>query len=290
MKDIFYVASHLMFDGCFRPKRGCYFYSYEDSLTDYHKKRLNRFGEVPINFLEKENQLFFSYTIGYIAAKVLDIETFHSKETFLSDKFKSLAKENKILTDEVIKALILDEGSIEDKIKIELANQKLVEGLYEIISDHYNLTKLFSRIRYNISFKGKWNHDSYVWGFGFSAESFNGLYNSISLSPIDYKQEAIEFLAKLQNKNYFHRKHGETKKLITVSLLKGPKTFLELSRELQIRQTSVSSHIRKLPFIKKVDERILRRGGFARVNVHGIKDTEKARNFLETKIHYKRNR
>ena len=124
----------------------------------------------------------------------------------------------------------------------------------------------------------------------FSAESFKDLHNSISLSPIDYKQEAIEFLAKLQNKNYFHRKHGETKKLITASLLKEPKTFFELSRELNIRQTSVSSHIRRLPFILKVDEKILRRGGFARVNVHGIKDIEEAQNFLETKTHYKRHR
>lgn len=278
-----------MFDGCFRPKKGAYFYSYEDSLTEYHKKRLSKFGEVPINFIEKENQLYFSYTIGYIAAKILKIEDFRSKECVLSDKFKLLAKENKILTDEVIKALIIDEGAIEDKIKVELANQKLVEDLYEIISDHYKLTKLFSRIRYNISFKGLWDYDSHVWGFGFSAESIKDLYNYISLSPIDYKQEAIGFLAKLQNKNYFHRKHGETKKLITTSLLKKPKTFFELSRELELRQTSVSSHVRKLPFIMKVDERILRRGGFARVNVHGIKNVQEAQNFLETNINYKRN-
>lgn len=289
MKDLFYVASHLMFDGSFRFKHGCYFYSYEDSLTNYHKERMNSFGNVPTNLVKKENQLYFSYTIGYIAAKVLDIKTFKSKTCQLSEKFKLLAKEHKTLTDEVIKALIIDEGSIEDKIKIELANKKLVKDLSEIIREHYNLTKPISRQRYNISFKGLWNHNLSVWGINFSAKSFEELCKSISPLPIDYKQEALEFLSRLQNKNYIHRKHGETKKLITASLLKSPKTFFELSRELHIRQTTISAHIRKLPFIKKVGEKILRRGGFTRVSIHGIKNIPEAQKFLETKTHYKRN-
>src|SRR3989338_10037925 len=36
LKDIVYVASHLMFDGSYRLNKGCYFYSYEESLTKYH--------------------------------------------------------------------------------------------------------------------------------------------------------------------------------------------------------------------------------------------------------------
>lgn len=269
-KDLFYVASHLMFDGCFRPKRGAYFYSYENSLTEYHKKRLSNFGEVPMNFLEKDNQLYFSYTIGYIASKILDINNFRSKECVLSDKFKLLAKENKLLTDEVVKSLIVDEGAVDDKIKIELANKKLVEDLYGLISIYYKLNKLSTRERKNVSFNGKWKHNITSWGFSFSAQSFKELYKSISPLPIDYKQDNLEFLFVLQNKQYFHRKHGETKKLIISSLSKQSKTIDELSKELHIKQTTISSHIKKMSEVIRVGEKILRKGGYAKVNLFGV--------------------
>ncbi len=289
LKDIFYVASHLMFDGSFRFKKGCYFYSYEETLTEYHKKRLNDFGKVPINLIKNENQLYFSYTIGYISAKILEMDSFKSKTCILSEKFKSLTKKYKEFTDEVVKALIIDEGSIEEKIKIELANKKLVEDLYNIIKMHYGLTKLFSRKRYNITFKGGlWKHDLSVWGISFSAKSFISLYKSLSPLPIDYKQEALEFLYKLQTKDLHHRRHRETKKLIILSLLKQPKTISELAKELCIRQRGVSAHINDLPMISKIDERILRRGGFTRVNVFGIKDLKQAKNFLKTQGRYTR--
>lgn len=291
MKDIFYVASHLMFDGCFRPKHGCYFYTYEESLTNYHRKRLNNFGEVPINLIEKENQLYFPYTIGYIISKFLEMESFKSKTCVLSEKSKSLAKKYKILTDEIVKALIIDEGSIGDKITIELANQKLVENLYDIISGHYELNKLFSRERHNISFKGNsWNHNLTAWGFAFSAKSFQKLYKSISLLPIPYKQENLSFLYLCQTKSWNQRKFGETKKLIVLSLLKKPKTMEELAKELLVKQTTIRSHLKghptfrdsliKLGIVEKIEERILRRGGFARVGIYGIKDINKAKNFI----------
>ena len=119
LKDLFYVASHLMFDGSFRFKEGNYFYSYEETLTDYHKKRLNVFGAVPINLIEKENQLYFSYTIGYIVAKILEFTEFKSKTCVLSEKFISFAKKYKELTNEIIKSLIIDEGDVAEQIRIE---------------------------------------------------------------------------------------------------------------------------------------------------------------------------
>ncbi len=282
LKDIFYVTSHLIFDGSFRFDRGGYFYVYETSLVEYHKKRLSKFGEVPVNLIKKENQLYFSYTLGYIVSKILSIKTFRSKECTLSDKFKSLAKKYKIITDEITKAMIIDEGSIEDKIKIELANKKLVEDLYDIIQNHYKLTKLSSRKRYNISFKGdSYKHNLFVWGFGFSAESFIDLYKSISPLPINYKQDGLEFLYKLQTRGWKQRKHhGETQRLIVLSLLNKPKTLSELAKELCMRQTTISAYIRKLPIITKIDEIILRRGGYAKANIFGIRDVKKAQEFL----------
>lgn len=291
LKDIFYVASHLIFDGSFRFKKGGYFYAYENSLVEYHKERLSKFGEVPTNFLEKENQLYFSYTLGYIASKILEIETFKSMKCNLSKKFKSLAKENKILVDEIVKALITDEGDVEDKIEIELANQNLINSLYEIISTYYKLTKLSSRTRY-IYFKENptWNHILNAWKFGFSAKSFKDLNNSISPLPINYKEENLKFLIKRQDSG-IHRKTNETKKLIVKSLLENPKTIMELAKQLVVKQTTIRAHLKghpsyrdsliNLSIVNKINEKILRRGGYAKVDIFGIKNLEKAKNFLK---------
>ena len=48
-----------MFDGCFMPKKGCYFLCYGDSLFDYHTNRLKVFGEVPTNYIEKKTSTLF---------------------------------------------------------------------------------------------------------------------------------------------------------------------------------------------------------------------------------------
>ncbi len=290
LKDIFYIASHLIFDGSFRFKKGGYFFAYEPSLVDYHKERLSKFGDVPTNLLEKENQLYFSYTLGYIASKILEIESFKSMKCCLSNKFKSLAKENKILADEIVKALIIDEAYVEDKIEAELCNEQLVKDLYEIISTYYKLTKLSFRKRY-IYFKKNpaWNHFSSSWKFGFSAKSFRDLNNSISPLPIDYKEENLKFLVKRQNTNT-HRKTNETKKLIVKSLFENPKTIMELAKELCVKQTSIIGHLNGHPtyrdslinlgIVTRIGEKILRRGGYAKVGIYGIKDVEKAKDFI----------
>ena len=293
LKDLIYISSHLMFDGSYRDKKGCYFYAYEPSLVEYHKKRLSVFGEVPINFMEKENQLYFSYTIGYIAKKILKIETFNSTKTRLSEDLKNLSRKNKILADEIVKALIIDEGSIDDKIEVELANETLVRDIIETIDKHYNFTKITSRTR-TIEFKAnpKWKHTTTVWNIGFAASSFQELYKSISPLPINYKNENLEFLYKRQTRKRKQRKHGETRRLIVLSLLNSSKTIEELAKELLIKQTTVRAQLRGHPNVKeplislgivdKVDERILRRGGYAKAAVYGIKDINEANKFLNT--------
>jgi len=292
MKDLFYVASHLMFDGSYRDKRGCYFYAYEPSLVEYHRERLSKFGEVPINFIEVENQLYFSHTLGYISKQILEIETFKSTKTYLSEKMKKLAKGNKILADEIIKALIIDEGRIDDKIEAELANEKLVNNIYKVASFYYKLTKITSRTR-EIDFKVKpeWIYNSTVWKINFCANSFKELLNSISPLPIDYKEESLKFLVELQSRDYNQRNVYETKKLIVASLLKSPKTIEELAKELLVKQTTIRAHLRGHPtysedlislgIIEKIDEKVLRRGGYAKAGIYGIRNINKATEFLD---------
>lgn len=293
IQDLIYVVSHLMFDGSYRNKRGCYFYSYEPSLVEYHKKRLSVFGEVPINFLEKENQFYFSYTLGYIAKRMLEIETFKSTKTCLSDKLKNLAKKNKILADEIVKALIIDEGSIGDKIEAELANERLVRDICEIIEPYYKLTKITSRTRkIDFKLKEKWKYDSTVWKIGFSASNFQELYVSLSPLPISYKEINLKFLYKRQTRDFNQRKYGETRKLIVKSLIRSPKTMDELSKELIVKQTTIRAHLKGhlniknpliyLGIVDKVGERVLRRGGYTKVGVYGIKDIEKAQEYINS--------
>ena len=281
LKDLFYVASHLFFDGSFRFKEGNYFYSYESSLTEYHKQRLSNFGEVPINLIEKENQLYFSYTLGYIAAKVLDINNFKSKSCILSEKFKDLAKKNKTLADEIIKALIIDESDINEKVRIELSNQKLIEDLHEIFRVYYNLANISTRERkIEIEESGKiYNYLSTSWKFCFSTSSFKELYKSISPIPISYKEENLKTLVNIQSRNWYKKKPEEMKKLIVESLIKKPKSVSELSKELQITQSTIRSHINGSTTyseslissgkVVKVGERILKKGGYAKENIFG---------------------
>ena len=289
-KDIIYVASHLMFDGSYRDKKGCYFYAYEPSLVEYHKRRLSAFGEVPINLIEKENQLYFSYTLGYIAKSILEIETFKSTKTYFSDKLKRIASGNKFLVDEIVKALIIDEGDVEDKIVAELSNKELVNDIYEIINPYYKLAKVTNRTRkINFGIKDNWKYNSSVWKISFSASSFKDLHKSLSPLPIYYKQDNLDFLYARQTKSWNQRKHGETRKLIVKSLLQNPKTMDELAKELLVKQTTIRAHLKGHPNIKnplinlgiveKIGERELKRGGYARVGVYGIKDMKKAQDY-----------
>lgn len=286
LKDLFYVASHLIFDGSFRFKKGNYFYAVENSLVEYHKKRLTIFGEVPTNYIENEEQLYFSYTIAYITAKILEINNFKSVECILSEKFKNLAKENKFLTDEIIKALIIDDGEVGEKIRTELSNQKLVEDLHKIFSTYYKLNKIWSRTRF-IEFKGgkkKYNHIGTSWIFSFSTESFIELFNSISPLPINYKEENFIALVNIQNRKWYKRKPNETKELILKSLLEKPKSINELANELNVNQSTIRSHLKGAPtysenLIKsgkviKIGEKILKKGGFSKVEIFGMKNKE----------------
>lgn len=86
-------------------------------------------------------------------------------------------------------------------------------------------------------------------------------------------------------------KKGETKKLIVKSLLEKPKSINELACELCIKNATIRTHINKkqkliksltiLRIVKKIEEKILIRGGYAKTKIYGIVDKEKANKFLE---------
>ncbi len=287
MKDIFYVASHLMFDGNYRPKNGCYLLCFGDGLFEYHTERLKIFGDVPTNYIEKEHQLYFSYTIGYICSKLLEIPDFRSMKVFLSDKLKNLCKDNKILLDEFVKAMITDEGAIDDRIRVELGNnEKFIRDIYEVVSFYYELNKIYSRERI-IGFENntKYIRNTKSWRIEFNHSSYILLYISISPLPISYKQENLTLLQKRNKKIWYKRKSNETKKLIVGSLLNKSKSVSDLAKELTISNGAVINHLKghptysdsliKLKIVDKVEERILNKGGYTKANIYGIIDQEK---------------
>lgn len=292
MRDLIYVASHLFFDGCFRLNNGNYFYVYDNELLEYHKNRLKQLGDVPINFIKKEYQLYFSYTLGYIVKHTFNIPTFNSTTCFLSKKVKILAKRYKVLADEIIKALIIDEGAIEDKVKIELSNERLVKDLCEVISKYYKLRKITYRKR-SIRFKDnpKWKYISNSWGLIFASENIKRLYISISPLPIDYKEDALKLLYRRKIRKWYKKKPAETKSLIIKSLLEKPKSVSELANSLCIKNGTVLSHLYghptystpliKLGIIKKINKRKLKRGGYTNVNIYGIDNKNKAIGYIK---------
>ena len=108
--------------------------------------------------------------------------------------------------------------------------------------------------------------------------------------PIKYKSENLEFLFKRQTKGSNQRIIGETKKLIVKSLLEYPKTMEELAKELFVKQTTIRAHLKGHPtynksltglgIVDKIDEKLLRRGGYSKVGIYGICDINKARKFI----------
>ena len=293
MKDLFYVASHLMFDGSFRNKKGGYFYTYSEDLLEYHKNRLKNFGDVPLNFISKENQLYFSNTIGYIASNILDIEDFRSLKVYLSPKFKRLARDNKVLLDEFIKAMIIDEATVNDAIRIELGdNERFVMDIREIVCYCYKLNKISHRQRATNFTEGNssWSYFKKFWNIEFSTSSFKLLYESISSLPISYKQISFEGLYRRKSRMWFKRNAKETKKLIIKSLLEKPKSILGLCIELNVGRKAITSHLNGAPtysqslidngIVTVIGERLLKKGGYAKENVYGIKDEDKAKEYI----------
>lgn len=234
LKDLVYVYSHLVFDGCGRPK-GSYFMAAEKELLDYHKSRLNSIGEIKINFNKKEKQLYLPWTLVYIVQQIFQVESFKSMKAEMPEKLKELAISNKEATNEIIKAAIIDEGWIEDKISFAISNENLCRDVWEITKAHYEVGRFPEKPRERIGITGK-KVLEYRWII--LSKSMKNFYENIKL-PLSHKQERLEFAVKRQTREWYKRKPNETKKLIIESLMKSPKSIKELSFELNVRTTSI---------------------------------------------------
>lgn len=234
IKDLTYVWAHLVFDGCGRPK-GSYFMAPQDELLEYHKNRLQAFGKISINFNEKGKQLYVPWTLVYIVKEIFQVNSFKSLEARVPKILKELAMKNKEIANEIIKAAIIDEGWIEDKISFAISNEKLCRDVWEITKPHYEVGRFPEKPRIR---RGITNKRLPEWRWIILSKSMKDFYDNISF-PLSHKQERLEFVVKRQSRRWYKRKPNETKKLITKSLLKSPKTIKELTFELNVRTTSI---------------------------------------------------
>lgn len=293
LKDLVYVWSHLVFDGSATPKSGSYFMVPQHELLKYHENKLQVFGDVPTNLIEKEKQLYIPWTLVYIVIEIFKPNSFRSLDARVPNMIKNLAIKFKEIADEIIKAALIDEGWIYDKINFGIANEKLSRDVWEITKAHYKVGRFPTKPRTRIGISGKCLND---WKWTISNKSADGLFNSIKPLPIPYKNETLNFIIRRHNRSWYKRKPGETKSLIIKSLLRSPKTSKELAFELDIMISSISNLIngvhsrsqnttglKELGIIGIIGHKNHPACGAAgRSLVYGIIDKKKANNFLET--------
>lgn len=290
LNDLVYVYSHLIFDGSAGLK-GSYFMAAEKDVLEYHKNRLQNFGEIKTNFVEDENQLYIPWIIVYIIKKNFDTNSFKSLEAFIPPELKAIAMENKEIANEFVKAAIIDEGWIEDKISFAISNRKLCKDVWEISGSHYGVGTFPNKPRERIGITGK---RVLEWRWIILSKSMKDFYENIEL-PISHKQEKVKFAVKRQSRNWKQRKPKETRKMIVKSLLNCPKSIKELSFEMNIRTTSVlnlingvhcptkeSVGLKELGLIEVLEYRRNSKGErTGKFPIYYVRNEQSAKNFLK---------
>lgn len=236
--DLVYIYSHLIFDGSASFKCS-YFMAPQNELLLYHKKRLQALGNVHTNFIEKEKQLYIPWVITFIVKDILEVNSFKSLEAKIPNDLKRLAMKNKKIANEIIKAAIIDEGWIEDRIGFSISNGELCRDIWEIANSHYEVGRFPIKPRERVGITNKTLLD-YTWRF--SSKSVKDICKNI-IFPLSFKQKALEFIVQRQSRGWYKRKPNKTRKLMIKSLLESPKSTMELACELNIRSTSVSNLI-----------------------------------------------
>ncbi len=234
LKDLVYVYSHLVFDGCGR-RGGSYFMALEKELLDYHEERLSKFGRLDASFNKIEKQLYLPWTLAHIVKTIFDVKSFGSLEAFIPSQLKNEALKTKEIANEIIKAAITDDGWVEDKISFSVSNEQLSRDVWEISKAHYNVGKFPAEPRIRIGISGK---NSIEWKWSILSSSLQDFQRNIKL-PLPHKQERIDFAVKRQHRGWYKRKPNETKRLIVKSLLEKPSSIKELSFALNVRTTSI---------------------------------------------------
>lgn len=233
--EIFQIIGHLFGDGSVINKKER-IPSYCNTNSKVRKEFIfllkKTFGDVPCNEMSKWSILTFSKAITKILIKFYKINSF---ETFTSSIPMGIKKKNPKLLSGIIKAFIIDEGSIRDNgIDIYSGNFNLLRDLQDICA---RLGYRYSQIH-----KG-----AGVFYLKILSDSLSKLALDIGKLPCKHKDDKLHFLAGINRKQGYSKGRNVTVRNILQLLSKEPMSSLEISYQLGIKPTSIRDyHLKKL--------------------------------------------
>lgn len=249
-KKIASIVAHLLADGSYS-KNGaaCYTNVSKDTIREFIKN-LKVFGEVKAKIYERKRypnrqliyEIHFSKAIPKILVHHYGI-SFNSKQGRIPQKLKNSSKENLV---EIIRAFIIDEGTIDDSsVTICSSNKLLIEDLKEICR----------KLRYEC---GKTINGKVAYYFSILSKSLKKLYDDVKPLSIINKQKSFLFAIRDKNAPGEHKPIWATKKRI-LQLLKKPMTSKQLAYKIGIDSNRINRHmndLNRLGIVKIVNKNV----------------------------------
>ncbi len=141
-------------------------------------------------------------------------------------------------------AFLIDEGNIEDKIEIRIANKKALESLrgimislgykiYPIRKSSYNGVPIYILAVANKEVKKL-------------LKDYTKLIKRYPSCRLGDQEESLKFIVKRNQFNWTHRFSPQVDKIILNSLINNPKTVKDLSRILLLSHNNPRRHLKRL--------------------------------------------
>jgi DNA-binding HxlR family transcriptional regulator len=210
------------------------------TLINELKRDLRFFGKVKIREYKRRRKgknllidLEFPKVIGHVLKHLYNIEIIFPKTRIP----KIIFQLDRNLIAHGIRAFIDDEGSVKStEIHVYSANKPLLEGLKKLIKIKFPEFTAVTDVRLS-SDKG-----SKSYYFAFLAPDLTTYKELIGFSH-PQKLEKLNLAINIQNRSWLKLKTGESKFLILNSLLRGPKTSYEISKEIMITQRTINKYL-----------------------------------------------
>ncbi|MBS3155936.1 ArsR family transcriptional regulator [Candidatus Woesearchaeota archaeon] len=227
--ELFQIIGHLYGDGSVTKDKYSSSYCNTSNETRANIRHMIHlvFGKAELKEYHKSHIIKIPSAISKIVMYHYKIDTFY---TFSSKIPEQIIKKEPSLVKGIIKAFIIDEGSIKDSnIDIYSANLNLMKDLQ------------------NICLKLNYNHSPIKRGSGcfyfkIYAESIKKIAKDLIPLPHTKKNEQLLFIIKKQKRSWNHKNVGRTKKDILELLSKKSMTAYELGLKLLISSKTIREH------------------------------------------------
>lgn len=251
--DLFQIIGHFFGDGSANKiKMPSYCNTSTQVRNEFKRLLYSVFGKVMLKEYSQNHTINFPRAISRIIMHSYKINDFG---TFASRIPRNIKTKNPYLLKGIIKAFIIDEGSIRDSgIDIYSANINLLTDLQQICS----------KLKYKC---GCIRRGAGCYYFKILSQSIPKLIKDLSPIPYEKKNKRLNFILERQNRNWDHKKEGFTKQKIIELLTVKPRTIFELALELSIAPKTIGGyHLKKLE-----KERIVKRDTSNKEHIWNLK-------------------